>query len=72
MIDQVVHEKADTVDATRPEGTALALTVAEELHCPSGPALPVAAVPELMGLRTPATRPHRHKVPLRRLTTMAA
>nr|BFD84048.1 hypothetical protein StreXyl84_34490 [Streptomyces sp. Xyl84] len=36
------------------------------------PAPAAAAVPHLMGLRMPATRPHRHKVPLGRLTAVAA
>lgn len=31
---------------------------------------PEVAVPHLMGLRTGAARPHRHKVPLRRLTAV--
>jgi hypothetical protein len=99
MIQQVVHEQADTVDATVPAGVALATAVAKELqtrtdvrtavpaatpanHAPvtTGTATTtrtpevahVPAVPQLMGLRTPAERTHRHKVPLRRLTAMAA
>ncbi|NED35170.1 hypothetical protein [Streptomyces sp. SID8499] len=160
MIQQIAHEKADTVGVTVPAGVALALAVAKELHSPAnlpvegladclpdglpagrtpspataatatvptaavstatvptgaaastgaatstGPAtalatatapvptgsdsdsapdpderpvlaahrLPEAAeVPQLMGLRTSPARPHRHKVPLRRLTAMAA
>ncbi|MBY8866715.1 hypothetical protein [Streptomyces sennicomposti] len=167
MIQQIAHEKADTVGVTVPAGVALALAVAKELHSPAnlpvegladclpdglpagrtpGPAtaatatVPTAAVPtgaaastgaatstgaaastgaatalatatapvpaapaaldptgsdsapdpderpvlaahripeaaevpQLMGLRTSPARPHRHKVPLRRLTAMAA
>ncbi|MFK4145728.1 hypothetical protein [Streptomyces sp. NPDC004065] len=88
MIQQVVHEKCETVDATAPAGTALALSVAKELHSPKGlhgpAALPTpveraqhraplsVCAPELMGLRTSAARTHRHKVPLKRLTAMAA
>ncbi|MFF9211771.1 MULTISPECIES: hypothetical protein [unclassified Streptomyces] len=39
---------------------------------PDAPDAPVAevAVPHLMGLRTGTDRPHRHKVPLRRLTAV--
>ncbi|GHF70540.1 hypothetical protein [Streptomyces thermodiastaticus] len=72
MIHQVVHEKADTTDACRPEGVALALVVAEDLHRPFADAPRTVAVPELMGLRTPAVRPRRAKVPLHRLTAIAA
>ncbi|MGF1239583.1 hypothetical protein ACQSME_20310 [Streptomyces sp. 2-6] len=169
MIQQIAHEKADTVGVTVPAGVALALAVAKELHSPANlpvegladclpdglpagrtpsPAtaatatVPTAAVPtgaaastgaatstgaaastgaatalatatapapaalagldptgsdsdsapdpderpvlaahripeaaevpQLMGLRTSPARPHRHKVPLRRLTAMAA
>ncbi|PZG85023.1 hypothetical protein C1I97_33760 [Streptomyces sp. NTH33] len=73
MIQQVVHETTDTIDATAPGGLSQALTVAKELHSPAAHRAPeVVAVPELMGLRTSAERPHRHKVPLRKLTAMAA
>ncbi|MFE9170666.1 hypothetical protein [Streptomyces kebangsaanensis] len=72
MIQQVVHETTDTVDATAPGGLSQALTVAKDLHSPAYRAPEVVAVPELMGLRTSAERPHRYKVPLRRLTAMAA
>ena len=48
----------------RPSTPALRLT-------PERPApAPEVAVPHLMGLRTAAGRPHRHKVPLRRLTAV--
>ncbi|MER7679338.1 hypothetical protein [Streptomyces sp. NPDC096934] len=57
-----------------PAGLDLALAVARELHLPVPRAaeatLPQAAVPQLMGLRTPATRPHRRKVPLSRLSAL--
>ncbi|MDR3084142.1 MAG: hypothetical protein LBV60_25045 [Streptomyces sp.] len=72
MIQLLVHEMTDTFDATAPAGLALALTVAKELHRPARRACEPAAVPQLMGLRTSAERPHRHKVPLRRLTALAA
>ncbi|MFS4109786.1 hypothetical protein [Streptomyces sp. PD-S100-1] len=159
MIQQIAHEKADTVGVTVPAGVALALAVAKELHSPANlpvegladclpdglpagrtpspataatatvptgavptgaaastgaatalatatapvPTAPAgldptgsdsapdpdsvpderpvlaahripeaAEVPQLMGLRTSPARPHRHKVPLRRLTAMAA
>ncbi|MEU6406278.1 hypothetical protein [Streptomyces sp. NPDC046985] len=77
MIQHVVHEKADTVDVTLASGLALPLSVAKELHTPAGnPAnrtpAGLVAVPQLMGLRMPAARTHRHKVPLRRLTAVAA
>ncbi|WP_420783005.1 hypothetical protein [Streptomyces sp. LPB2020-019-1HS] len=71
-IHPVVHAKADTADAARPQGIALAVVVAEDLHRPSAGAPRVVAVPELMGLRTPAVRPRRAKVPLHRLTAIAA
>ncbi|AVH61338.1 hypothetical protein C4B68_21735 [Streptomyces dengpaensis] len=56
-----------------PAGISQALAVAHELHCPE-PRTPEARTPEvapqLMGLRTPATRPHRRKIPLRRLSAL--
>ncbi|MGW0085455.1 hypothetical protein [Streptomyces sp. NPDC003393] len=77
MIQQVVHEWTETVDASVPAGVSLTLAVAKELHSPADnpadrPPLPPAAVPQLMGLRTPAGRSRRPKVPLRRLTALAA
>ncbi|MEU6553153.1 hypothetical protein ABZ915_23135 [Streptomyces sp. NPDC046915] len=67
MIIQISH----TVTGTDPAGITLALEVAYDLHAPvPPPRAPEVATPELMGLRIPATRPHRHKVPLKRLTTM--
>ncbi|MFI1166043.1 hypothetical protein ACH4UM_21080 [Streptomyces sp. NPDC020801] len=75
MIQQVVHERSGTVDATLPAGVAPPLAVAGELHSPAnGPAdrpRDVDTAPQLMGLRTSAERPHRHRVPLKRLTAMA-
>ncbi|GGJ44817.1 hypothetical protein [Streptomyces brasiliensis] len=54
-----------------PTGVSLALDVTHELTAPRPPARPAdVAAPQLMGLRMPAERPHRHKVPLRRLTAM--
>ncbi|MEU1298997.1 hypothetical protein [Streptomyces shenzhenensis] len=66
-IKQVSHQAA----GLGPACTALALEVAYELHAPRPPARATeVATPELMGLRIPATRPHRHKVPLKRLTAV--
>lgn len=72
MIQQIVHEPTDTVDATTPAGLAQALTVAKDLHSPAHRTPDVVAVPQLMGLRISAERPHRYKVPLKRITAMAA
>ncbi|MCX4812664.1 hypothetical protein OG601_18895 [Streptomyces sp. NBC_01239] len=68
MIKQVSHTVTDTGAA----GLGLALGVAYELHAPRVRAPEVAAVSELMGLRTSAARPHHRKVPLNRLQTMRA
>ncbi|MGW1026183.1 hypothetical protein ACWD4J_21245 [Streptomyces sp. NPDC002577] len=74
MIKQVVHQVTTPV---APAGFALALAVAYELHAPQTyeapaplPRAPELAIPQpqLMGLRTSTARPHRRKVPLRRLT----
>jgi hypothetical protein len=65
MIKQVSH----TVAGTDPAGFALALDVAYELHAPTVRA-PEVAVPQMMGLRTTAARPHRRKVQLNRLAAM--
>ena len=64
MIQQVSH----TADGTDPAGLALALAVAYELHAPLTRAPEVA--PQLMGLHTTAARPHRRKVPLKRIAAM--
>ncbi|MBA4865575.1 hypothetical protein H1V43_30400 [Streptomyces sp. PSKA54] len=50
-------------------GVPLALAVASEFDAPQTPA-PAVAVPQphLMGLRISSARPHRRKVPLKRLT----
>ncbi|MET8942494.1 hypothetical protein ABZX30_02570 [Streptomyces sp. NPDC004542] len=79
MIKQISHP----VTATGPADITLALGVAYELHTPApvpaprapevaarAPEVAAPAVPQLMGLRVPATRPHRHKVPLKRLTAV--
>jgi hypothetical protein len=66
MIKQVTHTVADT----DPAGITLALEVAYDLHAPA-PRAPEVAAPQLMGLRVPAAaHPHRHKVPLKRLTAV--
>ncbi|MFE1340151.1 hypothetical protein ACFW6K_21015 [Streptomyces sp. NPDC058733] len=59
--------------AGRPAGPAPALRLTPaRTAAPAAPDAPVAevAVPHLMGLRTGTDRPHRHKVPLRRLTAV--
>ncbi|MCX4575958.1 hypothetical protein [Streptomyces sp. NBC_01571] len=69
-ISPVTHSR----EGGDPAGLDLALAVARELHLPVPRAPEVAlpaAVPQLMGLRTPATRSHRRKVPLSRLSTLA-
>jgi hypothetical protein len=71
MFQQVVHETTEAVDATAPSGIALALAVAKELNGPATRAPEIAVVPQLMGLRTSAEHTHRHKVPLKRLSTVA-
>ncbi|MFE9612861.1 hypothetical protein [Streptomyces sp. NPDC006012] len=66
-IAQVSHPTTDS----GPARTTVALEVAYELNAPRPPApATVVATPELMGLRLPAARPHRHKVPLRRLSAV--
>ncbi|MEU6577769.1 hypothetical protein [Streptomyces sp. NPDC046805] len=68
MIKKVSHIVPDR----HPAGFTLALEVAYELNAPAPPSRPVeVAAPQLMGLRMPAARPHRHKVPLRRLTAVS-
>ncbi|MFE3633223.1 hypothetical protein [Streptomyces cellostaticus] len=70
MITQVSHSD---VPGTGPAALTLPLAVARELHAPAaGHRVPEVAVPapELMGLRTSADRPHRRKVPLRRLSAV--
>jgi len=70
MIKQVSHP----VSSIGPAGFTLALEVAYELHAPAPRAPEVVApelvAPQLMGLRTSAARPHRRKVPLKRLSTV--
>ncbi|MFF5013922.1 hypothetical protein [Streptomyces sp. NPDC001165] len=73
MIKHVSHQAS----GTGPADLTLALSVAHTLHAPAprAPEVPpvprapeVPPVPQLMGLRTPAGRPHRRKVPLHRLS----
>ncbi|MER5855751.1 hypothetical protein ABT131_09030 [Streptomyces sp900105245] len=72
MIKMVSHPNAER----GPAGLTLALAVAHELHAsaptrtPRAPEVAPTPVPEMMGLRTSAARPHRRKVPLNRLSTM--
>ncbi|AYN40636.1 hypothetical protein D9753_19025 [Streptomyces dangxiongensis] len=70
MIQQVSHQEA----GRGPADLTVALSVAHELHASTGadraPEVVPTPVPQLMGLRTSAARPHRRKVPLNRLNTM--
>ncbi|MGW2746699.1 hypothetical protein [Streptomyces sp. NPDC001450] len=66
MIMQVSHQTA----GTGPADLTLALSVAHALHAPAPRAPEVPPVPQLMGLRTSAGRPHRRKVPLHRLSAI--
>ncbi|MCF3130535.1 hypothetical protein [Streptomyces olivochromogenes] len=74
MIRKISHPMTDT----GPAGLTLALHVAYALHAPVeptpaprlAPRAPEVAVPQMMGLRMPAARPHLHKVPLKRLDTL--
>ncbi|MEU3824647.1 hypothetical protein GT045_23475 [Streptomyces sp. SID486] len=72
MIKHVPHHKAER----GPAGLTLALSIVSELHvpvpAPRAPEVAVNPVPQLMGLRTSAARPHRRKVPLHRLSTVRA
>jgi len=71
MIKQFSHTVLG-IESLDPAAITLALEVAHKLHAPATRAPEVTAVPEMMGLRLPATRPHRRKVPLRRLSTLRA
>ncbi|MFI2760308.1 hypothetical protein ACH5A3_15705 [Streptomyces echinatus] len=76
MINHFPHHMAER----GPAGIILALSIASELHVPVPAPRPapraaevaVTPVPQLMGLRTSAARPHRRKVPLHRLSTVRA
>lgn len=61
----MIENASRTVRPTCPTPTS-ALRLTPERPAPA----PEVAVPHLMGLRTGANRPHRHKVPLRRLTAV--
>jgi hypothetical protein len=61
MIQDVSHKIA----GLRPVDVTLAAPRVPEVAAPPVPT-------ELMGLRTSAARPHRRKVPLRRLTAVQA
>ncbi|MYS46333.1 hypothetical protein GTY23_35115, partial [Streptomyces sp. SID5998] len=54
MIQQIAHEKADTVGVTVPAGVALALAVAKELHSPAN--LPVEGLADCLPDGLPAGR----------------
>ncbi|GGW65332.1 hypothetical protein GCM10010503_47940 [Streptomyces lucensis JCM 4490] len=70
MITKVSHQST----VRGPADVTLALSIASALHqdtpAARAPEVATTPVPELMGLRVSAARPHRRKVPLRRLNTM--
>jgi hypothetical protein len=78
MITHVSH--AHQITGRHAADITLALSIARDLHLPipkprapeTAPEAVVTPVPELMGLRTPAVRTHRRKVPLNRLTAVRA
>ncbi|OIK05594.1 hypothetical protein [Streptomyces monashensis] len=74
MITHVSH--AHQITGRHAADITLALSIARDLHLPipkpRAPEVVVTPVPELMGLRTPAVRTHRRKVPLNRLTAVRA
>ncbi|WP_028804333.1 hypothetical protein [Streptomyces sp. 142MFCol3.1] len=66
MIKQISHATVAGID---PAKLDLALAVIGELHAPTATRAPEIA-PQLMGLRTPATRTHRRRVRLHRLDAL--
>ncbi|MEU6507647.1 MULTISPECIES: hypothetical protein [unclassified Streptomyces] len=76
MITHISHQI--TMTGHDPADITIALSVARDLHLPiPKPRAPEVATrpvpqPQLMGLRTPAVRTHRRKVPLNRLTAVRA
>jgi hypothetical protein len=75
MIELIAH----TIPGTDPAGPALALEVAHDLHAPAVPTPPAPAVaarsaeiaaPLPVGLGIGTVRPHRRRVPLKRLTAV--
>ncbi|MFG2604179.1 hypothetical protein ACGFT2_11600 [Streptomyces sp. NPDC048514] len=70
MIKKIPHQST----GRGPADINLAVSIASELHrhipAPRAPEVARTPVPEMMGLRTSAARPHRRKVPLKRLNTM--
>ncbi|MFF8596753.1 hypothetical protein ACF061_36120 [Streptomyces sp. NPDC015220] len=73
MIQQVAHHSIENVEAAASVGVTFPLAPTRKPLAPVHRTPdPDALVPQLMGLRTSAARPHRHKVPLRRLTAVAA
>ncbi|SHI17387.1 hypothetical protein [Streptomyces sp. 3214.6] len=78
MIQQI-KQVSHTVTGVGAADLALALDVAFGLHAPTAPSrapevavpqLTVPTVPQLMGLRTTAARPHLRKVQLNRLASL--
>ncbi|MFI2203623.1 hypothetical protein ACH47Z_23165 [Streptomyces sp. NPDC020192] len=77
MITHISHQI--TITGHGPADISIALLVARDLHLPipkpRAPEVvttPPVPQPQLMGLRTPAVRTHRRKVPLNRLTAVRA
>ncbi|GAB1336425.1 hypothetical protein ACE1SV_30150 [Streptomyces sp. E-15] len=72
MIKHVPHRMAER----GPAGITLALSIASQLHvpvpAPRAPEVVPTPAPQLMGLRTSATRRHRRKVTLHRLDAVRA
>ncbi|MFF8727846.1 hypothetical protein ACF073_15340 [Streptomyces sp. NPDC015171] len=74
MIKHVPHHMTER----GPAGITLALSIVSQLHvpvpAPRAPEVTVTPVPQMMGLRTSADRPHlrRRRVPLHRLSTVRA
>ncbi|MCS0600595.1 hypothetical protein NX794_05020 [Streptomyces sp. LP11] len=70
MITKVSHQ----VTGRGPADITLALSVSAHLHpqipAPRAPERVPSPVPEMMGLRVSPARPHRRRVPLKRLNTM--
>lgn len=81
MIQQIqqIKQVSHTVTGFGAADLGLALDVAYELHPPVAPTrapevavpqLTIPTVPQLMGLRTTAARPHLRKVQLNRLASL--
>jgi hypothetical protein len=77
MITHVSHQTLQ-ITGRGPADIGMAISIARDLHLPipkpRAPEVvtPPVPQPQLMGLRTPAVRTHRRKVPLNRLTAVRA